>query len=345
MTSALSRQLKSPPDVTHYSARRQVSMSGVLLLLLLLLSIASLLLGAKTISPTDVWLSLTGQLQNADSVIVVDARLPRTIAGILAGLALGGAGAVIQALTRNPLADPGILGVNAGASFAIAVGISLFGVSGMTGWLGFAWGGALLASLAVWLIGSPGGGRGNPVRLTLAGVALTAVLAGMTSSLTLLNPQTFDQMRIWQAGTLDIRSLSHVRLVAPAIVAGCLLALVSARALNNLSMGEEMAAALGTRVVLIRLLAVVAVMLLCGSTTALVGPIGFVGLMIPHVARWWFGSDQRWILIASFLLAPVLLLAADIVGRLLVPGELRVSVVTAFIGAPVLIWLVRQRKH
>ncbi|MCU5772564.1 Fe(3+)-siderophore ABC transporter permease [Erwiniaceae bacterium BAC15a-03b] len=331
--------------MTQYSTQRQLSLLGVILLLLLLCCGASMLLGAKTISPADVWHSLTGQLQNADSVIIVDARLPRTIAGILAGLALGGAGAVIQALTRNPLADPGILGVNAGASFAIAIGISLFGVSGMAGWLGFAWGGALLASIAVWLIGSLGGGRVNPVRLTLAGVALSAVLTGMTTSLALLNPQTFDQMRIWQAGTLDIRSLHNLRFIAPAITVGCLLALLSARALNSLSMGEEMAAALGTRVLLVRLLAVVAVMLLCGSTTALVGPIAFVGLMIPHVARWWFGSDQRWILLASFLLAPVLLLTADITGRLLVAGELRVSIVTAFIGAPVLIWLVRQHKY
>lgn len=324
---------------------RQLLLAGALLLLLLVICLLSLLLGAKTISPQDVWLSLSGQLHNADSVIVLDARLPRTLAGILAGLALGGAGAVIQALTRNPLADPGILGVNAGASFAIVIGITLFGVSGMGGWLVFGWSGALLASIALWLIGSVGGGKVNPVRLTLTGVALSAVLMGMTTSLMLINPQTFDQMRIWQVGTLDIRSLAHIAIVAPVILAGALLALVSARALNTLSMGEEIATALGTRVMLVRLLAVMTVMILCGSTTALVGPIGFVGLMIPHVARWWFGTDQRWIVIASFLLAPILLLLADIAGRLVAPGELRVSIVTAFIGAPVLIWLVRQRKH
>jgi len=327
------------------STRRQLTILGGLLLLLIVISLLSLLVGAKTIAPLDVWHSLSGQLDNANSVIVMQSRLPRTLAGILAGVALGGAGAIIQALTRNPLADPGILGVNAGASFAIAVGISLFGVSGILGWLSLAWSGALIASVAVWLIGSFASGRVNPVRLTLAGVALSAVLAGMTSSLALLNPQTFDQMRIWQAGTLDIRSLSNMAFVAPAIIGGCLLALLSARALNSLSMGEEMAAALGTQVLLVRLLAVLAVMLMCGSATALVGPIGFVGLMVPHVARWWVGSDQRWVLAASLLMAPILLLLADIVGRLLVPGELRVSIVTAFIGAPVLIWLVRQRKH
>lgn len=320
--------------------------AGVIICLLLLafVSLASLMLGAKSIAPALVWQSLSGQLSNADSIIILNARLPRTLAGILVGLALGGAGAVIQALTRNPLADPGILGVNAGASFAMAIGITLFGVSGMAGWFGFAWG-ALIASIAVWAIGTLSGGRVNPVRLTLAGVALSAVLGGLTSSLSLLNPQTFDQLRFWQAGTLDIRSMDNLLLVAPAIIAGAVLALAVSRSLNSLSMGEDIAAALGTRVVLIRLLALLAVMLLCGSSTALVGPIGFVGLMVPHVARWWVGADQRWILIYSFLMAPVLLLTADIAGRFMAQGELRVSIVTALIGAPVLIWLVRQRRH
>lgn len=315
------------------------------LLLLLLMSLASLMLGAKSIPPAVVWQSLCGQLNNADSIIILNARLPRTLAGLLVGVALGGGGAVIQALTRNPLADPGILGVNAGASFAIVLGITLFGVSSMAGWLVFAWSGALLASVAVWAIGTLGAGRMNPLRLTLAGVALSAVLGGLTSSLSLLNPQTLDQLRFWQAGTLDIRSLPNLLLVTPAIVGGAVLALVASRSLNSLSMGEEIAAALGTRVVLVRLLSLLAVMLLCGSATALVGPIGFVGLMVPHMARWWAGSDRRWILLYSFLMAPLLLLTADIAGRFLVAGELRVSIVTALIGAPVLIWLVRQRKN
>ncbi len=320
---------------------------GVLLCLILLLAIAaiSLMLGAKSIPAQGVWHSLSGQLNDADSTIVLNARLPRTLAGILVGMALGAAGAVIQALTRNPLADPGILGVNAGASFALAVGITLFGVNGMAGWLGFAWAGALAASVVVWTIGSLSGGRVNPIRLTLAGVALSAVLSGLTSSLSLLNPQTLDQLRFWQAGTLDIRSLHNLLLVTPAILVGGVLALVAARSLNSLSMGEEMAAALGTRVVLVRVVALLAVMLLCGSSTALVGPIGFVGLMVPHVARWWVGADQRWVLIYSSLLAPILLLSADILGRFMAAGELRVSIVTALIGAPVLIWLVRQRRY
>ncbi|AOR62385.1 Fe(3+)-siderophore ABC transporter permease [Pectobacterium wasabiae] len=314
------------------------------LLLITLGAIASLMLGAKSIAPETVWMSLTGQLHNADSIIILDARLPRTLAGIIAGIALGGSGALIQALTRNPLADPGILGVNAGASFAIVMGIIWFGITDMASWLGFAWLGVLVTSVVVWVIGSLSGGRVNPIRLTLTGVALSAVLTGITSSVSLLNPDAFDQMRMWEAGTLDIRSLHNIALVAPIVLLGGGLALIIARALNALSMGDDIATALGTRTVLIRSVAVIAIMLMCGSATALVGPIGFVGLMIPHIARWWAGPDQRWIVFYSMLLAPVLLLCADILARLLAPSELRVSIITAFIGAPVLIWLVRRHN-
>nr|WP_113866947.1 Fe(3+)-siderophore ABC transporter permease [Brenneria salicis]NMN92978.1 iron complex transport system permease protein [Brenneria salicis ATCC 15712 = DSM 30166]RBP61951.1 iron complex transport system permease protein [Brenneria salicis ATCC 15712 = DSM 30166]RLM31244.1 ABC transporter permease [Brenneria salicis ATCC 15712 = DSM 30166] len=333
--------------VAFFSRRDRLRrLSGVVIAVcaIALVAVASLMLGAKSIPPHTVWHSLTGQVSNADSTIILYARLPRTLAGIIVGMALGGAGAVIQALTRNPLADPGILGVNAGASFAIVIGITLFGITGMASWLGFAWAGVLITSIAVWVIGTLSGGRINPVQLTLAGVALSAVLTGMTSAISLLNPDAFDQLRIWEAGTLDIRSMHNIALVTPMIILGCLLALMSARSLNTLSMGEDIATALGTNIILVRCLAMLAVMLLCGSATALVGPIGFVGLMIPHIARWWAGPDQRWILLYSLLFAPILLLCADITGRLLVPGELRVSIVTAFIGAPVLIWLVRQRK-
>ena len=322
-------------------------LGGILLCLGLLLVVVllSMMLGAKTIAPEVVWHSLTGQLHNADSTIVINARLPRTLAGIVVGIALGMSGALLQALTRNPLADPGILGVNAGASFAMALGVTLTGLTGLAAGTGFAWAGALAASLVVWTIGTINGGRVNPVRLTLAGVALSAVLSGMTSSLSLLNPETFDRMRFWQIGSLDIRSLHNLLLLTPAVLVGGVLALIAARSLNTLSLGDEFAQALGTRVVATRLLTLLAVMLLCGSSTALVGPIGFVGLMVPHVARWWTGPDQRWILLFSMLMAPVLLLTADIAGRLMAAGELRVSIVTAMIGAPVLIWLVRARKN
>lgn len=317
-----------------------IAASGMLLLLLLALS---LMLGAKSIAIHDVSLALTTHCGSADCVIVREARLPRTLAGLLAGCALGLAGALMQSLTRNPLADPGILGVNAGAGFAVVLGIALFGADSPADWLGFAFVGALLASLLVALTGALGGGRVNPVRLTLAGVALGAVLEGLTSGLSLLNPDIYDHLRFWHSGSLDIRSFAVLRATWPAVAVGALIALLLARALNTLSMGGDLATALGTRVARTQLLGLLAIALLSGGATAAVGPVAFIGLMTPHLARWLWGNDHRWMLPGTLLTTPCLLLAADILGRLMVPGELRVSVVTALLGAPMLIVLVRRK--
>ena len=320
---------------------RAMAGSGILLLLLIALS---LMLGAKSIAFSDVFNALFHACGSADCTIVRDARLPRTLAGLLAGAALGLAGALMQTLTRNPLADPGILGVNAGAGFAVVIGIALFHADTPADWLGFAFAGALIAATLVALTGALGGGRVNPVRLTLAGVALGAVLEGLTSGLSLLNPDIYDHLRFWHSGSLDIRSMAILRAVFPAILLGSLLALGLARSLNSLSMGGDLATALGTRVARTQLLGLLAITLLCGAATAAVGPIAFLGLMTPHLARWLMGNDHRWQLPGTLLLTPCLLLAADILGRLLVPGELRVSIVTAILGAPMLIILVRRER-
>jgi len=312
--------------------------------LLLLMVVLSLSVGAKSIPFSTVLSAVNGVCHSADCVIVSEARIPRTLAGILAGIALGLSGALMQTLTRNPLADPGILGVNAGASFAVVIGIAFFGATDVGQYLWFAFAGAMLATLLVAMIGAIGGGRLNPIRLTLAGVALGAVLDGMSSGISLLNPQVFDQLRFWQAGSLDIRNMAVIRTVTPPIILGALLTLGMTRALNTLSMGSELATALGTRIVGTQLAGLLAVTLLCGGATAAVGPIAFVGLMMPHIARRLAGPDLRWALPWTLLLTPILLLAADIVGRLLVAGELRVSIITALLGAPVLIVLVRQRS-
>lgn len=317
-----------------------IAASGMLLLLLIALS---LMLGAKSIPIHTLSLALTSHCDSADCVILREARLPRTLAGLLAGCALGLAGALMQSLTRNPLADPGILGVNAGAGFAVVLGIALFGADSPADWLGFAFGGALLASLLVALTGALGGGRVNPVRLTLAGVALGAVLEGLTSGLSLLNPDIYDHLRFWHSGSLDIRSFAVLRATWPAVAVGALIALLLSRALNSLSMGGDLATALGTRVARTQLLGLLAIALLSGAATAAVGPIAFVGLMTPHLARWLWGNDHRWMLPGTLLITPCLLLAADILGRVIVPGELRVSVVTALLGAPMLIVLVRRK--
>ncbi|HBR0949905.1 TPA: Fe(3+)-siderophore ABC transporter permease [Klebsiella quasipneumoniae subsp. similipneumoniae] len=326
------------------TAVRSVAVPGLLLLLALAAAL-SLTIGAKSLPIGTVFTAFSGTCQSADCTIVLDARLPRTLAGLLAGIALGLAGALMQTLTRNPLADPGLLGVNSGASFAIVLGAALFGFTSPQEQLLLAFCGALCASLLVAFTGSQGGGQLSPVRLTLAGVALAAVLEGLSNGIALLNPDVYDQLRFWQAGSLDIRTLQTLKIVLlPVVVAG-IAALLLSRALNSLSLGNDTATALGSRVARTQLIGLIVITVLCGSATAVVGPIAFIGLMMPHMARWLVGADHRWSLPVTLLATPALLLFADVIGRLLVPGELRVSVVSAFLGAPVLIWLVRRQPR
>lgn len=322
---------------------RTVTLAGLLILLVVAVAL-SLFIGAKPLPAAVIIDALTGVCQSADCTIVNDARLPRTLAGLLAGGALGIAGALMQTLTRNPLADPGLLGVNAGASFAIVLGAALLGAVSPVEQLLLAFCGALAASLLVAFTGSQGGGQLSPVRLTLAGVALAAVLEGLSSGISLLNADVYDQLRFWQAGSLDIRTLQTLKIVLIPVLLAALMALMLSRALNSLSLGSDTATALGSRVARTQLLGLVVITVLCGSATAVVGPIAFIGLMMPHMARWLVGADHRWSLPVTLIATPALLLFADIIGRLLVPGELRVSVVSAFIGAPVLIVLVRRTR-
>lgn len=323
---------------------RMAALLGLVILLLLMMAL-SLTVGAKPIEFSVVLDALNGQCQSADCTIIRDARIPRTLAGLLAGVALGVAGALMQTLTRNPLADPGLLGVNSGSSFAIVVGTALLGFTSPMILLALAFSGALIASLVVAFTGSAGGGQLSPVRLTLAGVALAAVLEGLSSGIALLNPVVYDQLRFWQAGSLDIRTLTTLKVVLIPVLTGLGIALLLGRSLNSLSMGSDTATALGSRVARTQLSGLVAITLLCGSATAVVGPIAFIGLMMPHLSRWLVGQDHRWSLPATLLATPFLLLLADVIGRLIVPGEIRVSVVSAFIGAPVLIYLVRRRRN
>lgn len=312
--------------------------------LLVLVIMLSLSFGAKPIPFDTVLAALMGRCDTADCVIVSEARLPRTLIGILAGMALGLAGVLMQILTRNPLADPGILGVNSGAGFAVVLGITYFNANTISHYLGFAFAGALLASLLVALVSALSGRRLNPVRLTLAGVALAAVLEGMTSAIALFNPLVFDSLRFWQASSLDIQNMAIVHAVALPILLGTLITLLLGKTLNNLNMGNELATALGTRVIHSQLLGLLAITLLCGGATAAVGPIAFVGLMMPHITRRLAGAQLYWMLPWTLVLTPILLLTADLLGRFLLPSELPVSIVLSLIGAPVLIMLVRQHK-
>jgi iron complex transport system permease protein len=267
------------------------------------------------------------------------------VVGIITGMGFGVAGALIQALTRNPLADPGILGVNAGAGFAVTLGVGIFGVSGVTGYIWFAFIGAALATVLVYAIGSAGGGSASPVTLVLAGVALGAVLGGISTFLTLIDEDTFRSLRNWGLGSIARTSLSDTMSVAPFIALGLLIAVALSGSLNSIALGDDLAASLGTHVQRTRVFGVLAVTLLAGGATALTGGIGFIGLMVPHVVRWFTGPDQRWVIAYSALAAPVLLLLADVIGRVVgSPGEVEVGIVTAVIGAPVLIALVRRKK-
>ena len=282
---------------------------------------------------------------NTDHLVIRELRLPRTILGVLVGAALGMAGAVMQGVTRNPLADPGILGVNAGASLLVVIGISAFGVTSILGYVWFAFAGAAVASVVVYSVAALGREGATPVKLALAGAALSAAFGAVTSAMLLLDQATFDQFRFWAVGSLAGRDMTIVVQIAPFLIAGCLLALCLGRVLNTLSLGEDVARGLGANVVLSRGVSAAAVVLLCGAATAACGPIGFVGLTIPHVARMIVGPDYRWVLPYSMVLAPILLLAADIIGRVVArPGELQVAIVTAFLGAPVFIALVRRKK-
>ena len=328
----------------HRRARLLAGLAG-LLALLLLAALLSIAVGSRSIAPADVWTALVAPTGSDDDVVVRALRLPRTVLGVVVGLALGVAGALIQGHTRNPLADPGLLGVSAGAAFAICLAVYAFGITSVSGSVWFGLGGALVAAVVVFVLGTVGDGGGTPVPLALAGAAVTAFLAALTSALVLVDATTLDAYRFWVVGSLVGRGEGVLGQVLPFLLAGLLLAAVNAPALDTLQMGEDVARGLGQRVAPARACGVAAVTLLTGSAVAVSGPIAFVGLVVPHVARVLTGPAHRWLLPYSGLLGAVLLVAADVAGRVLVrPAELPVGLVLALVGAPFFIALVRRRR-
>ncbi|MFJ3712118.1 iron chelate uptake ABC transporter family permease subunit [Streptomyces sp. NBC_01387] len=313
------------------------------LAVLLLVAVASIAIGAKAVPIGDVWHGLVHASGQGNDVLVREVRVPRTLLGLLVGSALGVAGAVMQALTRNPLAEPGVLGVNAGASAAVVSAMSFFGVSSFTGYVWFAFAGAAVVSVLVYVLS---GSRGaTPVRLALAGTAVTAALYGYVNAVQLLDSATLDKLRFWTVGSLATATTGTVSQVWPFVVAGLLVALSIARPLNAMALGDDTARALGAHLTRTRVLAMIAVTLLCGAATAACGPIVFIGLMVPHLVRAVTGPDMRWSLPYAAVLSPVLLLGADVIGRVVArPAELQVGIVTALIGGPVFIFLVRRRR-
>jgi iron complex transport system permease protein len=304
----------------------------------------SLMIGSKAIPPGEVLRLLLSPEEGENSAIVNGMRLSRTLFGLAAGLALGMAGSLMQGLTRNPLADPGLLGVSAGAALGVVLSTMVFGVTALYGYIWFAFAGALVATTAVYLLGGLGRGGAHPAKLALAGAAVSALLQSAIGAMLLLDSATLDEYRFWAVGSLNITDRAPLVQALPFMLAGVLLALTTAPALNNLSLGDDVARSLGQDVRVVRLRGIVAVTLLAGGATAVCGPIAFVGLVVPHIARAVTGPDHRWVLAYSAVLAPVLLLAADVLGRVLGgKSEIHVGVVVAFLGAPFFIALVRRR--
>lgn len=312
---------------------------------LVLLCLVSIWVGTRGISFTTTWDLLWHNDGSKEAVVIHDYRIPRTLLGLVVGAALGLAGALMQALTRNPLADPGLLGVSLGAATGVVVAITFVGIGTLLGYVWFALAGAALASAAVYVLGSSGRGAATPERLVVAGAAMTAVLYAFDTGVLVLRPRAFDEFRFWTVGSLAGRNTEVVLTVLPFIAVGGVMALMLTRSLNAMALGDEVGRGLGVHIGRTRVLSAVAVILLCGAATAAAGPIGFIGLAVPHMARFIVGPDQRWVLAYSVVLAPILLIGSDVLGRVLAaPNEIQVGIVTAILGGPLFIALCRRRK-
>ncbi|MCC5576779.1 iron ABC transporter permease [Microtetraspora sp. AC03309] len=326
--------------------RRGASVPAALVVAVLAAAVLSVMIGAKTVPPADVWHALWFPGGTENDIIVRSLRVPRTVLGLFAGIALGVAGALMQGHTRNPLADPGLLGVTQGAAFAMVLAIIVFGVSDIYGYIWFGLAGALIASVGVFAIGAIGGRGGpSPLTLALAGTAVSAFLYALTSGLVLVDEQAMDVFRFWQAGSIAGRGAGVAWQILPFIVAGLVLAMANAPGLNALSLGEDVARSLGRNVAATRALGITAVTLLTAGAVAACGALAFIGLIVPHLARALSGPDHRKLVPYSGLLGAAALLLADVTGRILArPGELEAGVVLALLGAPFFVMLVRRRK-
>jgi iron complex transport system permease protein len=328
--------------------RRQVLVVGLIAMaaLLVVSAVLSLALGARSIPIGDVFdavLRFDESRQN--HVIIRDLRLPRTIVGLLAGAALGLAGVLMQGVTRNPLADPYLLGVEAGASFGVVLAVYVFGLQSLSTYVWFGFAGAGVAAVVVFALGSIGRARTTPVKLALGGAAIAALLTSLTSALLFLDRLAFQETRFWLVGSLAGRDMVIVGQAAPFIVAGVVMALALGRALDMLSLGQDLAKALGQRVLLTQTAIILSITLMTGGAVAACGPIAFVGFFVPHIARTLTGPANRWILAYTVFLAPSIILVSDVIGRLVVrPSELEVGVVTALVGAPLFVAMVRRRR-
>lgn len=332
---------------TRILGSRALLFPGLLLcaLLLVVCILWSITLGAADISPQVVYQALFNyDSANFNHLIIQTVRLPRVLAGIIVGAALAVGGALMQGLTRNPLADGGLLGISSGAAFAVVLAVFLLGTPSLSTYAWFGFIGAAVTAVIVYALGSMGRGGATPLKLTLSGVIISAFIASFTTAILIRDQDTLDKIRFWTAGSLAGREMPLLLQTAPYMIVGLIAALFISRQITTISLGEDVAKGLGQNTLWIKIIAAVVVVLLEGGATALAGPIGFVGLVVPHIVRFLVGVDYRWIIPYSALLGGILMTIADVGARVIIrPQELPVGVVMAFVGAPFFIWLARWK--
>lgn len=307
--------------------------------------VLSLAFGSRVVGWADVVAGVLHPDTDDIAQAAVQSRVPRTVLGLLVGAALGLAGAIMQGLTRNPLADPGLLGVSSGASLFVVLGIAWFGLSTLSQYVWVAFLGAAVASLLVYGIGSMGREGATPLKLALAGAATSAALVSMVSMVLLTRTDVLDTFRFWQVGSIGRATFPAIGQVLPFLLVGAVLAVGCARDMDAIALGDDVATGLGQRIGTVRAVGGLAAVLLCGAAVAVAGPITFVGLVMPHLARAFTGPSHRWLLPYSAALGAALLLVADVVGRVVArPQEIEVGIVTALIGAPVFVAIIRRQK-
>ena len=339
--------IPAPPSALS-SRTRSWSVRAIVLLLiavaLVLAAAASVAFGARGVTWSDIVAGVTGSQETLAEAAVAQ-RVPRTLLAAVVGAALGVSGTLMQGVSRNPLADPGIFGLNNGAALFVVIGITFFGMTDQYSYIWVAMLGAAVTAVFVYLVGSLGRGGATPLKLALAGAATSIALSSLVSAVILPRIEVMDSFRFWQIGGVGGASFDTIVRVAPFLLVGFLLAVISARGLDSLALGDEMARGLGVHVERTRILAGAGAVLLCGGATAVAGPITFIGLVVPHLCRMIFGPDHRWLLPLSAVTGAVLLTVSDVIGRVIArPEELEVGIVTALVGAPFFILIVRRMK-
>ncbi|MGO1539920.1 MAG: FecCD family ABC transporter permease [Leucobacter sp.] len=344
MTLTAAPETQASTTLVTHSVTRQLTWLAGSVVVLIVLGCASIMLGSRVTDAADVISALNGSLDTISEAAVA-ARLPRTVLAALVGAALALSGAAMQGVTRNPLADPGILGVSSGASLAVVLSIVMVGVSHPYVTMLIATLGAAVAAIFVYAVGSIGHGGATPLRLTLAGAATSAACVSLVSALILPRVDLVRSFQFWQIGGVGGATWDRILIASPLLLLGAVITVAAARGMNVLALGDELATGLGSSVTRSRILAASGAVILCGIATALAGPIGFVGLVVPHAARLLVGLDHRWLLPISATLGAGLLITADVLGRIVArPEEVPVGIITAIVGAPVFIWIVRRQK-